>query len=268
MSLSFSVLSSSSKGNCTLVVAGQTKILLDCGISAKQVDNRLTELGFNPAELDAVLISHEHSDHLKGLKVLSSRYSFDIFCSSKLVNRLSGLPNLNAFSSVERFSIGSCQIEPIPISHDATDPLAFTFSYDGKKLCHVTDLGFVTDEIIDKLKGLDALVLESNYEPDMLENAPYPWHTKERIKGEKGHLSNSQAGEIVQELANLGEEPQVIVAAHISENSNTKELALSNMEKAWDSGSKNGFSPLIRAGSFYESTELFAIESSKNNRNK
>ncbi|MCB0318311.1 MAG: MBL fold metallo-hydrolase [Bdellovibrionales bacterium] len=215
----FSVLSSGSKANCTFLEAGNTRILIDCGLSAKQTELRLTSLGINPASIDAIILTHEHSDHIRGLSVFSRKWKTPIYANQATANFLKNVFAVENFESNSKFSLGSLLISSFSIIHDAHDPVAFCIESEGLKFSHATDLGKVTPQVRDALYFSNALVLESNHDVEMLETCFYPWEVKQRISSNYGHLSNEQAGELLRDIYH----PELLhlVLGHISENSNT-----------------------------------------------
>jgi phosphoribosyl 1,2-cyclic phosphodiesterase len=220
----FSVLSSGSKANCTFIESGSTRILIDCGLSAKEAEKRLMMHGINPLTLDAIIITHEHSDHIYGVPVLSRRFKLPVFANNGTAHHIKKAYGIEKFNSGEAFWIGSVKIDPFSIVHDAADPVGFAMNAEGLKFVQVTDLGRVTPLVKHMLQSANAIVLESNHCQEMLKNCDYAWHLKQRIASSYGHLNNDCAGALLQELVH--EELSHIVLAHLSDNSNTPETAL------------------------------------------
>lgn len=202
---------SSSEGNAGLLSFGSTHILLDAGISARRITQALGELGLSAASLSAILLTHDHSDHIKGLPVLCRRLSVPILWPG------------TTFHSREPFSIGDIQITAFGTPHDAEPSCGFRFEAGEETLGFATDLGYVTREIYDVLRGVKRLVIESNYDPDMLRDGPYPQSLKARIASRRGHLSNRDCAELLSHLT--GEGLEQVALAHLSVNNNTPELA-------------------------------------------
>ncbi|MBN8548867.1 MAG: MBL fold metallo-hydrolase [Deltaproteobacteria bacterium] len=220
----FSVLTSGSKANCTYVESGSTRILIDCGLSARQTEVRLRALGIDPASLDAIIVTHEHSDHINGVPVMSRRFELPVYANEGTSSFLRGVFALEKFVTGKSFSIGELNIAPFSIVHDAHEPVGFSIEGQGIKFSQATDLGKVTPLVREALRGSHAVVLESNHDHDMLQNCDYPWELKQRISSSHGHLSNESSSAFLAEL--LHGDLQHVVLGHLSENSNTPELAL------------------------------------------
>jgi phosphoribosyl 1,2-cyclic phosphodiesterase len=229
--LSVCILASGSKGNSIYVSDGQTSILLDAGLSGIEIERRLKVAGHCPDSIDAILVSHEHSDHIKGAGILSRRYKLPVYMSmdtQKVSRHIMGNPAKTiSFQCGNTFQINTLTIRPFSLSHDAADPAGFTFSNGNIKIGIATDLGIATAMVKLHLKDCNALILEANHDPDMLINGPYPWPLKQRVKGKTGHLSNSDSGELVKEL--LHEKLTHVILAHLSETNNTPEKALNEV---------------------------------------
>ena len=225
----FASLGSGSKGNGMLVEQGQTCVLIDCGFSLRSVERRLARLERTLDDLSAILVTHEHSDHIRGVGALARRTGVPVYMTTGTAahyphqRRGEELPGLRCFNSHQYFSIGDLEIQPFPVPHDAREPSQFVFSDGRHRLGLLTDTGHITRHIKDMLDGCDALMLECNYDRDMLDSGPYPESLKRRVGGEQGHLSNAQAAGL---LAGLDcSRLQHIVAAHVSENNNTGDHA-------------------------------------------
>lgn len=228
MSASVCVLASGSSGNCTYVSADGVSLLIDAGISGKETERRLKEIGADPAALQAICISHEHSDHTAGLGVLYRRHGIPLFANSGTVSgigRQKGLDGLpwNIFTTGQPFRVGTLEIEPFSVPHDAWDPVGFVIRSSSASIGVVTDMGTATNLIRERLKACDVLVLEANHDENMLHNAQRPWSLKQRISGRQGHLSNRQAAAIIEEVA--GPRLQRIFLAHLSSDCNEPWLA-------------------------------------------
>ena len=223
-------IASGSSGNATYIGTDSTHILIDAGISKKRICEGLSKIGISLNDIDALLITHEHSDHIGSLGVIERYRNIPLYASSGTLKAINGLNikgvDENLFNIVyadECFSVGDINIKPLSISHDCAEPLAFRLE-SGKKSCAVvTDLGIYNDHLIDNLKGLDALLLEANHDIRMLETGPYPYYLKMRISGDRGHLSNEASGAFLSEL--LHDNIRHIILGHISRENNTKELA-------------------------------------------
>lgn len=226
--LSFSVLASGSSGNAIFVATESTRILLDAGISAKQLALRLKQtanLGFS--DLSAVLVTHEHVDHVRGLRQVLKQSRAPLHLTegswSALASTLEEYPPERLVHSDASYDIGDIRVTPFTVSHDAEEPVAYRFDADGMRLAVVTDLGYVSDHIKSLLEGCDAYVFESNHDVDMLRAGRYPWSVKRRILGDKGHLSNTDAAVALLDV--LGDKAVDVYLAHLSEENNQPDLA-------------------------------------------
>jgi phosphoribosyl 1,2-cyclic phosphodiesterase len=221
----FASLGSGSRGNGTLVEADGTRLLVDCGFSCTETENRLSRLGVEADQLTAILVTHEHSDHISGVAALARRYRIPVWMTAgtEAVHKGGSLPHRACFSSHEPFQIGALHIEPFPVPHDAREPCQFVFSDGSRRLGLVTDAGRVTAHMVSALGDLDALLLECNHDPDMLAAGPYPPRLKQRVGGSFGHFSNEQAAELLARIDT--DRLQQLVAGHLSEKNNRPELA-------------------------------------------
>jgi len=222
----FASLGSGSKGNATLVEAGATRVLIDCGFSCAEAEKRLARLSLAPGDLDAILVTHEHSDHIAGVARLSRRHQLPVWMTAgtEAAHKGGELASYQCINSHRAFRIGDLEIQPFPVPHDAREPCQFVFSDGRRRLGLLTDVGSITPHMISALDNLDALILECNHDPDMLADGPYPPSLKQRVGGPFGHLSNQQAADIVKNISRT--RLQHLVAAHISEKNNQPELAL------------------------------------------
>jgi phosphoribosyl 1,2-cyclic phosphodiesterase len=241
MSATVTVLASGSNGNSTMVSSAGVRILVDVGISCRETFKRLKSIGQDPHQLSAVVITHEHSDHVSGLATLSRKLDIPIFMTGathqawkkSLRDELGEgpeLPRLEIFSAGQRFQIGDVSVTPFTIPHDAADPVGFTFRVEGVKVAVATDLGYLPPNVCDHLHGCDVLVVESNHDVEMLRCGPYPWSVKQRVMSRVGHLSNDALADF---FANdYDGRAAYIVLAHLSEQNNHPELARAAAEKA------------------------------------
>ena len=221
----FASLGSGSRGNATLVEAGATRLLLDCGFSCAETGKRLARLGLEPRQIDAILVTHEHADHISGVARFSRRFGIPVWMTAgtEAVHRGGELAACHAFSSHESFAIGDIEIHPYPVPHDAREPCQFVFSDGAVRLGVLTDAGSVTAHMVRALDDLDALMLECNHDPEMLARGPYPPRLQQRVGGRYGHLSNQQAADLVKQIDTS--RLQHLVAAHLSEKNNRAQLA-------------------------------------------
>lgn len=231
------MLASGSKGNCIHISSGTTNVLFDAGLSGVEIERRMKSRGLCPQSLDAIIVSHEHADHIHGVGVLSRRFRVPVYIApdaeKAAANRLGSLHTVHPFDCGHGFAINDLVIHPFSVSHDAAAPAGFTIASGGRKIGLATDLGIATAMVKQHLKGCDMLVLETNHDPYMLETGPYPWPLKQRVKGRTGHLSNEAAKDLLMEV--LHEQLAHVVLAHISETNNTPEKALSVVAERIDS---------------------------------
>jgi phosphoribosyl 1,2-cyclic phosphodiesterase len=220
----FSVLSSGSKANTTYLESGSTRILIDCGLSARTVEQRLSLIGVDPSTIEGIIITHEHSDHIRGVERFSRLHEIPVYANNAARKFVKGAYAVERFETGKAFSIGDLEISPVSIVHDSGDPVGFVIVSAGIRFGHFTDLGKVTPLVKEAVTGCHSLVLESNHDPDMLWGCSYPWDLKQRISSSHGHLSNAAAGELLSEMRHDG--LHQVVLGHISENSNTHEMAL------------------------------------------
>ena len=188
--LNFCSLYSGSTGNCLFVQGPETNIIIDNGVSVRKVEQALETINIKPESISAILVTHEHSDHTKGLGFLSKKYNIPVYANSKTWNAIAeeqvqkiSIDNKMVFNTDENFDIGEIKIKPFEIPHDAIDPCGFSFTQDGSKISIATDLGHITPEIFENLKGSSFILLESNYEPEILKFSKYPYILKKRIDG-------------------------------------------------------------------------------------
>ncbi|MFQ5450982.1 MAG: MBL fold metallo-hydrolase [Nitrospinaceae bacterium] len=225
--MQFSVLSSGSKGNSLYVEANGTKILLDAGLSAKHLTARLASIGRQPGDLDAVFLTHEHSDHVRGVGPLVRKHNLPLFSTEgtyKRIRHAAGrIPAWTPIRAEEPVTLGGLVLEPYSTPHDAEESVAFVIRHGPIKLGHVTDLGCVTPRVKEKLAKSDALLLEANHDIQMLEAGPYPWPLKQRIKSELGHLSNEACGDLLAAVAHS--RLRLVVLMHLSETNNHPDIA-------------------------------------------
>lgn len=221
----FASLGSGSKGNALLVESGRTRVLVDCGFGPREIVTRLARLGVAPESVDAVLVTHEHADHVGGVARCVARFGWTAYASHGTAVAAGKLADIavQRFDSHATFIVGDLEIHPYPVPHDAREPTQFVFSDGAARLGVLTDAGIITPHIVAMLRECTALVLECNHDPEMLQNGRYPPPLKRRIAGEFGHLDNSAAAGLLGEIGagKLGH----VIAAHLSEENNTPELA-------------------------------------------
>lgn len=218
-------LGSGSKGNSTVIEGREGRLLLDLGFGLKETIRRLARLDLTPIDIDAVVVTHEHADHINGVAPFSRKFNIPAYMTPSTYDpkRMGPLPALKPIQYEQAFSIGSISIEPVVVPHDAREPCQFIFSEGGIRVGVLTDLGHVSSHVRDRYHDCDLLLLECNYDRDMLASGPYPAALKRRVGGDFGHLSNHQAAELVGSL-NLAR-LQNLVISHVSEKNNQPELA-------------------------------------------
>src|SRR5690554_1165897 len=229
MSLRFSVLASGSTGNAFYIESDQEKLLVDAGLSGKQLDHLFSKIHVDPASLSGILVTHEHSDHIKGLGVIARKYNLPIYANEKTWKAMEGL--IGKVHSEQQFifpmesvkSFGSLDIESFAVSHDAVDPMFYVFHENGRKLVIITDTGYVSDRMKGIIRGADSYVFESNHDISMLQMGRYPWSIKRRILSDVGHVSNEDAAVAISEV--VFEKPTQVYLSHLSKDNNMKELA-------------------------------------------
>jgi len=223
---------SGSKGNCIYFGTKKTKILIDAGISAKAVQAHLAAIDVDLADIDAILITHEHTDHIKGLQTLACRMGIPVFANSEtakgIVDVLNECPKFKIFSTGETFEFGDIEVHPFSIQHDTLDPVAFTIKVEHLKLGFCTDLGFATTLVKDQLQGCDYLYLEANHQPSMVYASSRPMIYKQRVLSRQGHLSNDDCASLLLDVFHGG--LKHVHLAHLSSECNAPELALKIVE--------------------------------------
>lgn len=241
MGIRFCSLSSGSSGNCQYIETEDMKILIDAGFSGKRVEQLLEFIDVCASTLDGIFITHEHTDHIKGVGVLSRRYDLPLYANagtwSGMENKIGKIKekNIKVFNTGDFLEIKDLTINPIDIFHDALEPVGYILHYKNKKISIVTDTGYVDDDIKDKIKNSNLYLMESNYDVNMLRDGCYPWFLKQRISSKKGHLSNDDAAKILNDTI-MGKK-EVILLGHLSKDNNVPELAYDTVKcKLGDSG--------------------------------
>lgn len=250
-----SVLSSGSRGNCTYVETNNHKILIDIGTSSLYVEKSLKSIGVEPNEVDIILITHAHIDHVSGLKVFSKKYNPQVYISDKILKE-SNL-NIEKISNEEEINIDSdIKIKSIRLSHDVTDIKGYVIEENDESMVYITDTGYINEKNFEYIKNKNLYVFESNHDIEKLMNNPkYPHHTKIRILSDKGHLSNKDSAYYLSKL--IGNNTHHIILAHLSEQNNTEDLALSTLKETLER--KNIDFKDIRVARQNEMTELIQV---------
>ena len=241
MGVSVSMLASGSRGNCAVVASASTKILVDAGISCRETFKRMKALGDDARSLAAILITHEHTDHVHGLATLAKKLRIPVFMTgathqawARALRDKDGVrPQLERFERFESgysFQVGDIAVKPFTIPHDAADPVGFTFRAEGIKIGLATDLGYLPVSVRDHLRGCDVLVMESNHDLEMLRVGPYPWSVKQRVMSRVGHLSNEALADFF--TNDYDNSATFVVLAHLSEQNNHPEIARKGAERA------------------------------------
>lgn len=225
----FCPLASGSKGNCIYFGSNHTKILIDAGISTKALQSKLAEINVDLSDIDAILITHEHNDHIMGLRTLAYRHGIPVFANHEtakgIVEVFHDCPKFKIFSTGETFEFGDLEIHPFSIQHDTLDPVAFTIKVNDLKLGFCTDLGFVTSLVQNQLRNCDYLYVEANHQPSMVYASSRPMVYKQRVLGRTGHLSNEACGTLLCQVYHPG--LKHVHLAHLSSECNSPETALS-----------------------------------------
>jgi len=232
--MTVNTLASSSSGNCTVVSQGNTHLLIDAGISLRRIRDGLRRLGLSPDDLAGILVTHEHSDHIGGIRMLVKYHKALVFSSCGAGQGICGAmpevePFVNCFEIGVSFELGDITVRSFPTPHDAAESVGYRLMAGGKALCYVTDLGCVTEEVATAAYGADIAVIEANHDRDMLRSGPYPPFLKRRILSKHGHLSNNDSGSLAAGLAMSG--TRFLQLSHLSRENNTPELARQTVEE-------------------------------------
>jgi len=222
------MLASGSRGNSIYISDEDTSVLIDAGLSGVEIERRMKSRNLNINDIDAIIVSHEHSDHIQGVGILARRYDLPVYISPETYNtasaQLGSIRKVKNFFCGTEFAIKDLTIRPFSISHDASDPAGFTIGCNGQKVGIATDLGIATAMVRQHLKDCCCLIIEANHDVPMLEEGPYPWSVKQRVKGRTGHLSNESSRELLMDI--MHDRMSHVILAHLSETNNTPEKAL------------------------------------------
>ena len=267
MELRFSPLFSGSSGNAVYVGCDTTHLLVDAGMSGSRIIAALQGVGVNPKELTAILVTHEHIDHIRGVGVLARKFDIPVYATpgtwNAMADKLGAVADKNrrTFDAGTGFSLGDIDVLGFPTPHDAAESCGYTFELGRSRFALATDIGCVRDGWFKCVEGADAVLLESNYDPDMLQAGPYPYELKKRILSRRGHLSNDDAGETAARLVRAG--ARQIVLGHLSKENNFPELALKSVESALEEA---GITPQVdvdlRVALRDSTTGIFSVGSS------
>ena len=232
------VLSSGSGGNCTYLESGNTKILIDLGTSSLYAEKKLQELNIDPKEIDGLFITHTHVDHIKGIKVFLKKYNTKLFLSEQILREIYNDIKPQNYEIIDKnINLNDFNITMFKISHDTEDANGFIFESNGKSAVYVTDTGYINARNHKLLTNRNIYVFESNHDVEMLMNGSYPYHIKQRILGDKGHLSNKDSAYYLSKF--IGDATKYVILAHLSKDNNTKELALSTLKETLKNNNKN-----------------------------
>jgi len=252
------MLASGSKGNAILLSDDRTSVLIDAGLSGVEIQRRCAARGFNPAHLDAIIVSHEHADHVQSVGVLSRRFNLPVYLNRKTEAGarpvIGTIKDTHYFECGQHFSINTMAFHPFSISHDAEDPAGFTIRNNGLKIGIATDLGVATTMVKERLKNCHLLILEANHDPEMLINGPYPWPLKQRIQSRVGHLSNGDSRKLLHALTH--DALQHVILAHLSETNNTPQKAVHAVGPAL-----NGSRARLHVATQHVVSEMFCLTS-------
>ncbi len=243
-------LASGSKGNCIYFGTEKTKILIDAGLSGTATKKKLEEIGVSLDQIQAILITHEHTDHIIGLKTLAFRYGLPVFANAEtakgIYEALGMCPQFKIFTTGEPFTLGDIHIHPFSIQHDTADPVAFTLTANGLKVGICTDLGFATTLVRSHLKECDYLMVEANHEPSMVHASARPQIYKQRVLGRSGHLSNEECASLIAEV--MGENLKHVHLAHLSQECNAEKTALETVTRKIGEKVKVSIAPQFTIG--------------------
>lgn len=225
------VLASGSKGNATYIASPTTSLLIDLGPSCAYVEKQLQEIDVDPNQIEGILITHTHVDHIGGLRVFIKKYNPIIYLTKKMYEELSTMLLISNYQLIESdFMLHDIAIKIIKTSHDVADSNGYILEHNGKSVVYITDTGYINYKNHKRLQNKSLYIMESNHDVEMLMNGKYPYHVKQRILGDRGHLSNQDSAYYLSHF--IGNETKCIVLAHLSEDNNTRELALSTLEEA------------------------------------
>jgi phosphoribosyl 1,2-cyclic phosphodiesterase len=235
MRLEFASIASGSSGNCIYVASKHTRLLIDAGLSGKRIEAGLSELALTGNDIDAMLVTHEHNDHVDGLGVMSRRFDIPVYATEgtwrKMPDKVGRIKptHQNAVYSGENLIINDLCIKPFDIPHDAAQPVGYCIT-DGKcKITIATDIGHITDEVKESVKDSDLLLIESNHDVEMVKTGPYPYNLKQRVLGDFGHLSNENCGKMLEEV--ISSSVKYVFLGHLSNENNTPTLAFETVKK-------------------------------------
>ena len=226
--MTVSVLSSGSKGNTTFIQTNNTKILIDAGNTSKYFLEKLNEINVDPTTIDAILITHTHIDHVKGLPVLLKKINPCVYITQKMLKELEYLENYSIINT-DKIKIKDLDIDVIKTSHDTEESVGYIVNNDDKSIVYITDTGYINQKYFNILSNRNVYIMESNHDIEMLNNSKYPFALRQRILSDKGHLSNYDSAKYISKF--IGSKTKYVLLAHLSEENNTEELALETLDK-------------------------------------
>lgn len=251
-----SVLASGSKGNSSYIETNNTKILVDIGMTSLYIETKLKKLNISPETIDGIIITHTHSDHINGLKVFQKKYNTKVYLTEKMKADIEKLFPITNFEIIkEDFSINDLNISIIKTSHDAPDSNGYIFESNGKEISYITDTGYINKKYKEKLENKDIYIMESNHDIKKLMEGKYPYHLKQRILGDNGHLSNEASSKYLSEF--IGEKTKNIVLIHLSHENNDPDIALNTIKEVFEK--KNIKFDNIILSTQEENTELIEV---------
>lgn len=264
--MNFASITSGSSGNCIYVGANNTHLLVDAGISGKKIKEGLLNFDIKPEDINGILVTHEHSDHIAGIGVMARKYGTPIYATKGTIkgiheSKVGIIPEglFNEIKSDESFEINELKVNPVKISHDANEPVAYRVYENNNSVGICTDLGKYDDYIVESFKGVNALLLEANHDVNMLQVGSYPYYLKQRILGDRGHLSNENSGRLLSRL--LHDDLKAVMLGHLSQENNLEELAYEAV-RLEILMADNVYKPddfEIKVASRYESSRLIAV---------
>lgn len=239
ISIKACVLASGSKGNCTYLETKSNRILIDIGTTCLYAEKKLKDIGIEAKTIDSVFITHTHTDHTAGLKVFLKKHNPTVYLTSKMYQDLKNDINLTNYIIIEKENIilNDLVVEIIKTSHDASDSNGYIFNCNSKKICYITDTGYINRKNYKKIEDCNIYIMESNHDVELLMNGNYPYHLKQRILGDKGHLSNKDSSYYLSHLS--GKDTKCIVLAHLSEENNDPNIALTTLCSSLKENNKN-----------------------------
>lgn len=258
-------ISSGSDGNCIYIGGKDANVLVDAGISGKKIETGLGEIDVNPAKLDGIFITHEHGDHVAGVGVMARRYHIPIYSTVETIYAMLHTRNVGKIPSEllhyvepdQKVSVKDMEITPFSISHDAVNPVAYTFEEDGHKIGVATDLGTYNDYVVDHLKESEVLLIEANHDVNMLQVGPYPYVLKQRILGKKGHLSNLLSANLLCDL--VDEKVKHVILGHLSKENNFPDLAYETVKCELQDRGISCKPNFLSVAKCFETTSVFEI---------